>query len=397
MWHGRPIWAEIDLDAIRDNVAALKRSLSNGAELMAIVKANAYGHGAIQTARAALAGGATRLGVAAVDEGVELRRAGLNCPILVLGYIPPWEADKVVFHALTPTVNTKQLALALAAASRRRGTTTPVHVKVDTGLGRFGLLPGEALDFVRCLASIPHLQLEGLWTHFATADEADKAFFNQQLETYMLTLRRLEEAGYRFSLRHTANSGATLDSPEAHLDCVRPGIAIYGLYPSNEVRHDVKLRPAMTLKSRVARVRRFPAGAAFGYGRSCIADHPVTAALVPGGYADGVRRSLSNQGEVLVRGRRARILGRVSMDQIIVDVTGIPDVAQDDEVVLLGRQGEEEITADEVAAKAGTINYDVVTGVPHRVPRVYLHEGEVVDVETMVDDGPPGFHWLAGV
>jgi alanine racemase len=397
MWHGRPLWAEIDLDAIRSNVGALKSHLKNGAELMAVVKANGYGHGAVQVARASLDGGAKWLAVNIADEGVELRRAGLGCPILVLGYIPPWEADKVVFYSLTPTVNTKQLAFALAGASQRRGVETAVHVKVDTGLGRFGLLPEEVVAFARCLDSIANLRLEGLWTHFATSDEADKNFAYQQLEVYLTVLRQLQEAGYDIRQRHAANSGATLAIPEAHLDIVRCGISIYGLYPSAEVERPVRLRPAMALKGRVARVRRFPPGSSFGYGRTAVAEREVVAALVPGGYGDGVRRSLSNVGEVLIRGQRARILGRVSMDQIIVDVTTIPEVAQDDEVVLLGRQGGDEISADEIAAKAGTINYDIVTGIARRVPRLYLRAGEIVALETLVEEHSPAAGRLEGV
>lgn len=380
------MYAEIDLGAIEHNVAALRGSLTGGAEVMAVVKANAYGHGAVRAARAALAGGATWLGVHVPDEGVQLRQAGLTCPILILGYAPPWEADKVVFYSLTPTVNNLQQALALAGAAARRGTDVPVHVKVDTGLSRYGLPPEEVTDFVRSLTAIPHLRWEGFWTHFATADEVDKTFAYQQLETYVQSLRRLEEAGLRPRYRHAANSAATLDLPEAHFDLVRCGIAIYGLYPSAEVRRTVPLRPALALKSRVARLRRLPAGSGIGYGRTFVAEREVTAALVPGGYADGLRRSLSNLGQVLVRGRRARIVGRVSMDQVVVDVTDIPAVEHDDEVVFLGRQGEDGISAEELGAWMGTINYEVVTSISPRVPRVYVRAGEVVAVETMVEE-----------
>jgi alanine racemase len=280
MWRGRAIWAEIDLGAIEKNVAAIKSSLSGGAEVMAVVKANAYGHGAVRAAKAALAGGATWLAVNVADEGVQLRRAGIGCPILILGYVPPWEADKVVFHALTPTVNTRQLALALAAACQRRGVQTAVHVKVDTGLNRYGLPPEDVSDFVRALRGIPHLRWEGLWTHLATADEADKTFANQQMDVYFHCLRRLEAEGLRPRYRHAANSGATLDMPETHLDFVRPGIAVYGLYPSPAVKRSVPLVPAMSLKSRVARLRRLPVGSTVGYGRLFTAERGTLVALV---------------------------------------------------------------------------------------------------------------------
>ncbi len=385
MWRGRPMWAEISLSAIEKNIAALKAWHANGGEVMAVVKANAYGHGAVQAARAAVAGGATWLAVNLADEGVQLRRAGIGCPILVLGYVPPWEADKVVFYNLTPTVNTQQQALALASACQRRGTRIAVHVKVDSGLSRYGLPPAEVVDFVRGLSAIPQLRWEGLWTHLATADEADKTYAERQLDVYFHTLRRLADAGLTPRYRHVANSGATLDLPRAHLDIVRPGIAVYGLYPSAAVSRSVILVPAMSLKSRVARLCQLPPGTSVGYGRTFIAARETLAALVPGGYADGLRRTLANRGEVLVRGRRARILGAVSMDQIVVDVTDIPGVALNDEVVILGRQGEDAITAEDLAAWAGTINYEIVTGVSARVPRLYLRDGEVVAVETLVD------------
>ncbi|MHB1005317.1 MAG: alanine racemase [Chloroflexota bacterium] len=386
MWRGRPMWAEIDLGAVEDNVAALRGCLTGGAEVMAVVKANAYGHGAARASRAALAGGATWLAVNVADEGVELRHAGITAPILVLGYVPPWEADKVVFYSLTPTVNTHQLAMALASAAGKRSVRLPVHVKVDTGLSRYGLPPEEVVPFVRTLASLPHLRWEGLWSHLATADEADKSFAYQQMEVYNGTLRALDAEGLRPRLRHIVNSAGTLDLPEMHLDLVRPGIAIYGLYPSPAVHRAVALRPAMALKSRVARLRRLPVGSTVGYGRIFTAERETLVALVPGGYADGLRRGLSNVGYVLVRGRRAPIVGRVSMDQIVVDVTDVPGIEHDDDVVILGRQGGDEITAEELGAWMGTINYEVVTGVSQRVPRVYLRDGEVVAVETMNGD-----------
>ncbi len=388
MWRGRPLWAEIDLDAIERNVAALRGCLAAGAEYMAVVKANAYGHGAVRAARAALAGGASWLGVNVADEGVQLRQAGVGARILVLGYVPPWEAEKVVFHSLTPTVNTLQQAFALASASRWRGLATPVHVKVDTGMSRYGLLPEEVVPFVRALTGLPHLQYEGLWTHFATADEADKTFANRQLALFNQVVLQLEEVGLGPRLRHTANSGATLQLPESHLDLVRCGIATYGLYPSAEVERRVSLHPALALKARAGRVRRLPAGTPVGYGRTFVAEHDFVAALVPGGYADGLHRSLSNLGEVLIRGRRARILGRISMDQIVVDATGVPGVEVDDEVVILGRQGDECISAEQMAAWMGTINYEVVTGLSPRVPRLYLRDGQVVATETLVDCSP---------
>lgn len=384
MVRGRPTWAEIDLDAVAYNVRELKRHIGRGVDLLAVVKANGYGHGAVQVARTALDNGGKRLGVACVDEGIQLRRAGISCPILIIGYAPPWEAEHIVSNELTPTVNTRQLALALSSTSLARNRVTRVHVKVDTGLTRFGLLPGEVVDFARSLVSLPSLQLEGIYTHFATADEDDKTYTARQLSVLRDTLARLSTFGIQVPLRHAANSGATLDMPETHLDMVRCGISIYGLYPSVSVSRALKLRPAMTLKSRVARLREVPAGTAVSYGCTYQTSEAARLALVPIGYADGLSRSLSNRGSVLIRGRRAPIVGRVCMDSCVVNVQNIPDARHDDEVVIIGRQGDEEITADEVAGMLDTISYEVTSSISARVPRVYLRRGKVVEVETLV-------------
>ncbi len=378
-------WAEIDLDAIAHNVRQLKRHIGERVELMAVVKANAYGHGAAPVARTALKSGASRLAVNRAVEGIELRRAGIAAPILILGYFPPWEAEAVVRHNLTPTVTEREVASALAEAAARQGKAVPLHVKVDTGMGRFGLLPEEVVDFVKSLADFPNLRLEGLYTHFATADEADKSHTRRQFGVFLQVLKRLEEAGIEVPVRHAANSAATLDLPETHLDMVRCGIAIYGLYPSAEVSRSVALRPAMSLKSRVARLRTLPAGSCISYGCTYVTSSPTRVALVPVGYGDGYHRLLSNRGQVLIRGRRAPILGRVCMDQLVVDVSGIPGVRLDDEVVVFGRQGEEEISAEEVAAWAETINYEVTTSVLPRVTRVYLKGGQVIAVHPLVE------------
>nr|MBC7245209.1 alanine racemase [Chloroflexota bacterium] len=368
-----PTWAEIDLDAIAHNTRQLKQYVGERTELVAVVKANAYGHGALPVGLVALKNGATRLAVARVGEGVQLRRGGVAAPILVMGYATLGQANEIVRHRLTPTVNTLELAHALSAAiAEQNAAPLPVHVKVDTGLGRFGLLPHEVLDFSRALLAVPNLFLEGLWTHFASADETDQSYTYHQCAVYNQVLRQLEEAGIHIPLKHVANSAATLTLPETHLDMVRCGIAIYGLRPSAEVKMVVPLRPAMTIKARVARVRILPAGSSISYNRTYVTSRPTTVALVPIGYGDGYRRGLSNQGMVLIHGQRAPIIGRVCMDQFMVDVSNIPDVQQGNEVVVLGRQGEEEINAEEIGAWVGTNNYETVTAILPRVPRVYL-------------------------
>jgi len=372
-------FVRVDLDAIAANVRALAARAS-GSEMFAVVKANAYGHGAVPVAQIALRHGATRLAVARPDEGIQLRRAGIVAPILVMGYALPGEIVAVVEHDITPAITTIEAAHAISARAGALGKTTPVHVKVDSGMGRAGLLPEETVSFVEQISHLPHLSIEGVFTHFASADESDKSFTRQQFRVFTDTLDALRQAGHTIPLRHASNSAATIDLPDMRLDAVRCGVAIYGLKPSSEVSDAVALRPALALISHVARVRTLSAGASVGYGRIFIAKQPTTVALLPIGYGDGVHRVLSNNGYALVRGQRAPIVGRVSMDQITIDVTNIAGVQQDDEAVLIGAQGEERITAEEVAAQAGTINYEVTTSLLPRLPRVYAQGGEIVEI-----------------
>ncbi len=379
-------WAEIDLDALQANVRALKAWVGPRVELIAVVKANAYGHGAVPVARAALAAGATRLAVHRLEEGIALRQAGITAPVLLLGYVPLAAAALVARYRLTPTVITLEFAETLAACAE---APCPVHVKVDTGMGRYGLLPEEVLDFIRALRRITGVTVEGIYTHFATADEADPAFMHRQFEIFQTILDRLQKAGICPPLKHACNSAALLRFSAAHLDAVRPGIALYGMCPSEAWPMPVRLQPVLTLKSRVTRVRVLSPGSSIGYGRTFIARRPTRVALVPVGYGDGYHRSLSNQGWVLVRGCRAPVVGRVSMDQIVVDVTHIPGVQLEEEVVLIGAQGEEAITAEEVARWAGTINYEVTTALLPRVARIYRWRGRWyrAEDEVLADDG----------
>ena len=381
-------WAEIDLDAIAYNARGLKRLIGEKTKLMAVVKANGYGHGAVPVAEVALDNGASSLAVHRTLEGVQLRQAGITAPVLIMGYTLPAEAETIVRWDLTPTVNTLEQAQALSIAASHQGKVLPVHVKVDTGLGRFGLLPEEAANFIRAISELPGLTLEGIYTHFAVADAADKAYTLQQFEIYLEVVKGLEEAGFTVPIKHVASSSAALDLPEMHLDMVRCGIALYGLRPSDEVQPTISLCPAMTLKSRVARVRTLPTGSSISYGCTYTTTEPTRVALVPVGYGDGYHRLLSNRGQVLIRGQRAPIVGRVCMDQFVVRVSDIANVQQDDEVVLLGRQGDDEISAEEVATWTGTINYEVTTSILPRVTRVYLKDGQVVAVNPLVETAP---------
>jgi alanine racemase len=378
-WQGRPVWAEIDLDAVARNVCLLKGQ-ANGAAMMAVVKANGYGHGAVAVARAALAAGADRLGVICVDEGEQLRRAGIAAPILVMGHTPATDAARLIDLSLTATVASRETAEALARAAIQRGVRLAVHLKVDTGLNRYGFAPAEAVALADWLRDLPSLEVEGLFTHFASADEADKGYTLEQYGCF----RQVAEELRWVSIRHVANTAALLDMPDLSLEMVRPGLGIYGLYPSGEVRRDLGLAPALSLKSRIVRLTALAPGDCVSYGRIWRAPRPSLVGLVMCGYADGLPRSLSSRGSVLVRGRRAPIVGRVCMDMCMVDVTDVPDVATDDEVVLIGCQGEEEITADEVADLAGTISYEILCGISARVPRLHLRAGEVVSWQTLV-------------
>jgi alanine racemase len=283
-----------------------------------------------------------------------------------MGYCPEAGAATALAHHLTLTVTSMSLAEALAGAAARIGRAIPLHVKIDSGMGRFGLLPDEALDFIRGLRRLPGLMLEGIYTHFAAADLADKSYTRRQLATFCDVLAALAREGIRVPIRHAANSAAALDLPETHLDAVRPGIAMYGLHPSDEVEPAIPLRPALTLKSRV------------GHGRTFVTQRSTPLALVPVGYGDGYMRLNSNRGAVLIHGQRAPIRGRVCMDQFVVEVSGIEGVTLNDEVVLIGRQGDEMLSAEEVAGWAETNNYEVVTQLLPRVPRIYLRGGQII-------------------
>ena len=363
----RPTEATIDLGAIRANVSSLA---PESAEMMAVVKADAYGHGAVPVARAALESGAGRLGVALVEEGVELRRAGIPGPILVLAEFPSGSERDALEAALTPSLSSRDGLRRLARAAD--GTSErSVHVTLDTGMHREGVAWTEAEGFCRSVAEAG-LRLEGLWTHFATADEPENPFLDVQLERFTQAVTVVRASGIDVPILHAANSAATMRRPDTHFDLVRVGIAMYGVSPGAALDDAVSsLRAAMSLRSRVALTRRVPAGEAVSYGLTYRLERDSTIAAVPIGYADGYPRPLSNAGHVLIRGRRYPVAGRVTMDQTLIDC-GDDDVAAGDEVVLLGRQGGEEITAGELAAMAGTVGYEILSRVGARVPRGYV-------------------------
>ena len=371
-------WAEIDLEAIKYNVRVLRQHIAPS-QFMAVVKANAYGLGAVPVARAALGAGATGLAVSSYEEGHELRQAGIAGPILVLGYVPEDLARASVEAALTLTVNSPELARALSRAAqfRRRNHPQPVHLKLDTGLHRYGLEPDQALEMCKLISALPGLELQGLYTHFASGDEADRSFVLEQMRRFDTVCQLLEANGFYFPQQHLSNSATAITFKEARSNFVRFGLALHGYHVTPEVETEANkaglfLKPAMTLKSTVVRLSKLPAEETVGYNRTYKASETRQVALVPIGYADGYRRSLSNKGCVLVRGKRAPVLGRVSMDQIVVDVTGIGGIELGDEVVLIGRQGAELVSLEEIATLCDTITHEILTGLGRRVKRVYL-------------------------
>ena len=364
----RPTRAVIDLKAISHNIAEIRKKIGSRRDLMAVVKADGYGHGAVEVSLAALSSGATCLGVALPEECLQLRDAGVDVPVLVLGLIQPEEAYKTIDSGLEQAVSTVELADALDQEARKASTHIKVHIKVDTGMGRIGVSPQDALELVRTISRFKNLDLTGIFSHFPSADETDKTFTKRQIEIFNDLVQGIEDAGFRIPKRHMANSAAILDLPESYLDLVRPGIMIYGLYPSMEVSRSIKLKPAMTLKTDVIYVKSVPAGTPISYGRTFCVDRKAVVATLPVGYADGYYRSLSNQGSVLIRGRQVPLIGRVCMDMCMIDVTGIKDVRPGEEVVLFG----ENPPVDEIARKIGTINYEVVCAVGKRVPRIYV-------------------------
>ena len=377
--------AEIDLNAIAHNIRELRRITHPDARLMGVVKANGYGHGAVEVARCALQNGAEVIGVARIEEGIQIRKTGIDAPILIFGYTLPELAADLFEYDLAQTVYTRESAQVLSRTGTSLKKKIKIHLKVDTGMGRLGLLPqnfqsddavaidADAIEETLAIAGLGGLELEGIFTHFASADSADKTGAEKQLELFMNFLNRLRKAGLEPPVRHAANSAALIDMPQSHLDMVRPGIASYGLYPSDEVnKTHVHLKPAMALKARIIHLKKVPAGFKVSYSNTYQTPKATTIATIPIGYADGLNRLLSSSGHMLVHGRRAPIIGRVCMDLTMLDVGHIDNVQMGDEVVIFGQQGGEVITVDEIASSLNTISYEVVSTITARVPRIYL-------------------------
>lgn len=361
------------LDSLERNVKEIKRLIGPRTRLMAVVKADAYGHGAVQVAGAAVRAGAFGLAVGLVDEGLELREAGIDAPILVMGDVPGFRFRDLVKGGLTMTIFDRAQIREIEILSYREEKRVPVHLKLDTGMGRLGVRSvDEATELARRTLNSGALHLEGAYTHLSSADEPEEDFTRLQLRKFREFLDGFEKMGIRIPLRHAANSAAAIRYPESRFDLVRVGLALYGVYPEETNEADVKLEPALCWKSSISMVKEVEAGSPISYNRTYITPSRRTIATVPVGYADGYPRGLSNRGVVLVKGEMCPVVGRVCMDQLMVDVTGIPDVTRGEEVTLIGRQGNREVRAEEIAGLAGAIPYEILCGISRRVPRIYL-------------------------
>ncbi len=383
-------YAEINLDAILENMAQMKAHMAADARIMAVIKADGYGHGSVPVARTLesldyLYGFA----VATVEEAHILRTAGVRKPILVLGYTFPYSYDMLAREDIRTAVFREDSIEQLAAAAERCGRQIKVHIKVDTGMGRIGITPDEkGIAFVRRLTEEKHIDIEGIFTHFAKADEADKSHAREQLSrfrNFVLSVER--ELGLSIPIKHCSNSAGIMELPEANMDMTRAGIILYGLYPSDEVRREsLPLRPALSLYSHIVYIKTLHAGQSVSYGGMFTAEADTRVATVPLGYADGYPRSLSGRGYVLIRGKKAPVLGRVCMDQFMVDVTEIPEASEGDRVTLLGWDGDEHISAELLGGLSGRFNYELVCDLNQRLPRVYMREGKPVCVKDYYDN-----------
>ncbi len=386
------VYETVNLDAVRHNMEAMEANLKEGTRMIGVVKSDGYGHGAVPIAWA-IDPYVWGYAVATVEEGVILRKHGIRKPILVLGVVPREGYGILVEYEITSAVFQLKRAEHLSSLAVKEGKKAVVHLVVDTGMSRIGYPVTEAAaEEAAKICSLPGIEVEGLFTHFAKADERDKEATDNQIEKYMKFVKMLTDRGITIPVLHCSNSAGILDLPKANFHAVRAGISLYGIYPSEEVdRNAVRLEPAMELKSFISYVKTIEAGTNVSYGGTFTADREMTVATIPVGYGDGYPRNLSGKGEVLIRGQRAKILGRVCMDQFMVDVTGIQGAEEEDEVVLIGRQGKEEITVEELARVGGGFHYEIVCGIGKRVPRIYIERDRVVGTKDYFNDSYEGF------
>lgn len=383
----RPVWAEIDLDALAYNMKNIK-ALAKDKEVIAVVKADCYGHGSVDTAPVLLENGASRLAVAVLTEGIELRNAGITAPIMILGYTPEYLGEELIEYDIEQTVYSLEYAHNLSETALSLNKKAKIHIALDTGMGRIGFMPNEkSLKEVSEICSLPGLEVIGMFTHFSTADEENKDYTRKQFSKYMKFAEGLSNLNINIPLKHVSNSGAIMDMPETFkdLDAVRAGIILYGYYPSDEVKKEnLSLKPALTIKAKVAHVKEMNENMYISYGRTFKTERKSIIATIPIGYADGYSRLLIPGAKVIVNGKFAPVVGRICMDQCMIDVTDVGTVKTGDEVIILGQSGDLKINADDYAEILGTINYEILCMFKHRIPKVYIKNNEPAIVRNYI-------------
>lgn len=369
----RPAWAEINLSNLDYNIKQVQKKVGKR-EIIGVVKADAYGHGSIDVSKVLLENGVKSLAVATPHEAAELREADITCPIIMVGLVPEVYAHTLLDNDIIPITATYKHAAAISTAAKAVGKTIEAFVVIDTGMGRIGFLPNEeSIEEIKKINSLPNLKIKGLFSHFATADEKDKSYTNNQISQYNQFLKKLKQSGINISYRSIGNSAAVMDVPDSYFDAVRPGIILYGCYPSYEVDRDqLDIKPVMSIKANIVYLKKIPAGYSISYGRKFTTKRESMIATLTLGYADGYPRYLSGKGRVIINGVYAPIVGNICMDQCMVDVTDVPGVCLGSEVIVMGSQGDLSITADEIAEKTRTINYEIVCGFGQRLPKVYV-------------------------
>lgn len=381
----RPVWAEINLDTIATNTKNTKKLIGDK-ELIAIVKADCYGHGAVDVVPTLLESGASRLAVAMLTEAIELRENNINAPIVILGYTPLYLGEELINYDIEQTVYDLDYAKELSKIAISLNKKAKIHIAIDTGMGRIGFLPGDdTVKTINEVYNLEGLEVIGIYSHFSTSDEKDKTYANEQLFKFKKVMGDLKAIGIEIPLKHISNSGAIIDMPETYLNGVRPGIILYGYYPSNEVSKDnISVKPALTLKAKIAHVKELHKDMYISYGKTFKTNKKTIVATLPIGYGDGYPRALSENAKVIVNGKFASILGRICMDQCMIDVTDIENVKTGDEVIILGEEGDLKFNADDMAKALGTINYEILCRIKSRIPRVYIKNKEVFKVRNTI-------------
>lgn len=377
----RPVWAEVNLDNIINNIKEIKKNI-NGEEIIAVVKANAYGHGAVDVAPVLIENGADRLAVAMLSEALELREAGIKVPILILGYTDVAFSEMLINNDIEQTVYSLDYAKELSKKAEALGKVAKIHIAVDTGMGRIGFLPNEkSVEEVVEISKLSNLRITGIFTHFSNADEQDKSYAHNQIEKFNSFINEIEKREVNLGLKHISNSASIIDIEDAHYNAIRPGIILYGYYPSDYINKDkLKLMPALSLKCQVIHVKELPKGEYIGYGRKFRTERYSVIATLPIGYADGYIRGLYEKAHVIINGKLAPVVGKICMDQCMIDVTDVGPVKVGDEVVLLGEDNGVKNNADDIAKMLDTINYEILCMIGRRVPRIYIKDGKMVNV-----------------